>query len=95
MDRFLAQIEQDLRHPDDDQAYGRLLRRKVEVMDLARRPRYASDPLIVRLQALLRDIPAGATCECCGYTPLIRVHRVNGHIVGPECANHELGSCRP
>ncbi|MEM4727466.1 MAG: hypothetical protein QXD04_04355 [Candidatus Bathyarchaeia archaeon] len=57
--------------------------------------RTLSDPWFRLLVEELKDIPAeGYTCECCGYRGLVNVHIRDGHIVGPECANHPFGSCR-
>ena len=87
---FLAQVEFDLAIADkSDKAYSRLLRISKEIRALDQ-----ANPLIVRLTKLLAAIPPGIDCECCGFKGLVNVRRKGGHTVGPECFEHEFGSCK-
>jgi len=48
-----------------------------------------------RLRLQLRDlIDNPRDCECCGYKALKNPYLKDGHIVGPECYNHPLGTCK-
>ena len=92
-----ADIKRNLREmATSEQAYGNLLRAKKDLTRyLSHNPGAIVDsPIVAEAAKLLHAIPAGATCECCGYEGLVNVKRVQGHIVGPECANHPLGTCR-
>lgn len=93
MSTWLSQVKFDLTQADkSDQAYSRLLKVSKELRALPERMR--QEPVVVQLSILLQGIPPGEDCECCGYRGLTHVCRVQGHVVGPECAGHPLGSCK-
>jgi hypothetical protein len=94
LDDLCADVIHDLKRKDsDDAAFSRLIRQRIE-LDGYDLQRVASEPLLQRLSILLRDIPSGAECACCGFRPLVNVRRRGAYILGPECVNHEVGACR-
>ena len=89
-DRFLSQVRFDLAMSDkSDKAYSRLLKIAKELPSLPK-----DNPLVMQLAGMLKGIPPGANCECCGFKGLVNVRRVMGHTVGPECSEHTFGSCK-
>ena len=91
-----AQLERDLRDMDrSDASYSRVLKAKVS-LEKARR----TDPENLKTEigryydAKLKGIRAGATCACCGFSPLVNIMRRGSKTVGPECYNHRIGTCK-
>ncbi|MDE1854354.1 MAG: hypothetical protein KGI38_11495 [Thaumarchaeota archaeon] len=91
---YILQIERDLRVKDtDDKALTRLIRIR---RDLARMKgsKLAREPLAIKLEELTKGIPESVSCDCCGFSRLINIKRKDGYVIGPECSNHDLGTCK-
>lgn len=92
-----AQIRVDLRRMDrDTKAFSRLIGIKREVMELQGARFVADQPAYREIAELVKDIPVGVSCECCGFKNLKNVCRKDNHIVGSECAqpDHPFGECK-
>ena len=90
---LLKEIQEALLKKDfDSDSLRRLIRIKREVVRL--NPEVF--PEVRELRQVLKDIPSGMSCACCGYANLVNWKVKNGKIVGPECASldHPFGSCR-
>lgn len=94
-DRFLVQLRADLLRMDiDDGALSNVLRVKKEVDALASSP-LACNPDYQIIATLVKDVPPGEKCACCGKEGLVRICYKGGLVVGVECVKEdELGSCR-
>ena len=94
MDPFIEQLKADvLRMEVDDRALARAIRVKRDVVAMAG-SRLAADPTYGMIASLVKGVPSGATCACCGKTGLVDVRRKEGKIVGNECVHHDWGDCR-
>ena len=94
MDPFIEQLKADLLKMEvDDRSLTNVLRVKKEVDSIAG-SRLAADPTYGMIASLVKGVPSGATCACCGKTGLVDVRRKEGKIVGNECVHHDWGDCR-
>ena len=94
MDPFMEQLKADILRMDvDDRALTRVIRIKRDVVAMAG-SRLAADPTYGTIASLVKGVPSGATCACCGKTGLVDVRRKEGKIVGNECVHHDWGDCR-
>ena len=85
-----AQIRSDLRRMErDPNAISRLIGIKRQISSLKE-----PSPILERSAEMVKDIPLGFDCECCGFKNLKNVRRKDGHVVGVECVNHPLGACK-
>jgi len=79
------ELELDLRLMDvDDKALSRVLLAKHDVVTTTN-PEVRASARWVYYAALLRDVPDGRACECCGRENLLSVRRRDGKVVGTEC----------
>lgn len=79
---------------EDPKARAFLMRTRRETDELKGKPLYERSPFFQAVKGLVEDIPATETCACCGFKDLKNPVLRDGAIVGPECANHPLGTCR-
>src|SRR2546422_5938020 len=81
---LLKEIQEALLKKDfDSDSLRRLIRIKRDVVRL--NPEVF--PEVRELKQVLKDVPGGMTCACCGYPNLVNWKMKDGKIVGPECAS--------